>query len=147
MLIVGGFMLALVAATGAQAQGRYRGRAYSKADVDRIIKRVEERSDAFKDQVDASLDRSRLDGTKREDNINDQIEDLEKALDELREEFDRAQKHEETREQVHKMLDEAYEVNGLMKRLRLSARAESTWALLRSDLNRLAGIYNLRLIR
>ena len=71
------------------AQGRYRGRTYSKADVDRIIHRVEDSSDRLRQAVDRNLDRSRLDGTRREDDINQQVKQLENALDELRSEFDR----------------------------------------------------------
>ena len=68
-----------------QAQPRVaRGRVYTKADVDRIIKRVEDRSDKFEKEFDRALDRSRLNNTRREDQLNDYAEDLEKATDELR---------------------------------------------------------------
>jgi hypothetical protein len=38
----------------------------------------------FRKAVDRDLDRSVVDGTRREDNINDQVEDLERATDRLR---------------------------------------------------------------
>src|SRR5215470_9778297 len=86
LAVLGLFTLSVVSAN---AQGRYRGKFYSKADVDRIIKRVETRSDEFKSLVDRYLDRSRLDDTKKEDRINEQVGELEKALDNLRSDFDR----------------------------------------------------------
>ncbi len=146
-MIFGLFVLALMLTTPSLAQGRYRGRVYSKADVDRIIKRVEDRSDAFQKMVDRNLDRSRLNGSKREDNINDQVKDLEKALDDLRREFDRKDSFRETRREVERVMSEADEVNALMKRLRFDASVEREWQLVKADLNKLAGVYELRLLR
>ena len=146
-MIFGLFVLALMLTAPGLAQGRYRGRIYSKADVDRIIKRVEDRSDAFQKMVDRNLDRSRLNGSKREDNINDQVKDLEKALDDLRREFDRKDSFRETRREVERVMSEADEVNALMKRLRFDASVEREWQLVKADLNKLAGVYELRLLR
>ena len=126
-----------------RAQGRYRGQSYTKSDVDRIIKRVEDRSDTFKEVVDRSLDRSALNGTRREDNINEQVKQFEKALDALRSDFDRQDRWMETRRQVERVLDEADEINVLIRRHYLRQHLERGWALLRADLNRLAGVYDL----
>jgi Spy/CpxP family protein refolding chaperone len=140
---------ALLAMTPAAAtQGTHRGQFYTKADVERIIKRVEERSDAFRRVVDRSLDRSVLNGTNREDNINQQVKELENAIDKLRKDFDRAQTWEETRSQVQQVMNEADEVNAIVRRgrWRRGGPVKSEWALVRNDLNRLAGVYNLRLL-
>ena len=128
------------------AQGTARGQFYTKADVERIIKRVEDRSDAFRKVVDKSLDKSALDGTRREDNINEQIKELENAIDKLKKDFSRANTWQETREQVQTVLNEADEVNGIVRRGRWKrgGPVKSEWALVRNDLNRLAGVYNLR---
>lgn len=133
--------------TPAQAQGRYRGRAYSKADVHRIIVRVEERSDAFRKSVDSNLDRSRLDDTRREDRINNQVKQFESALDELRREFDRRDTFREVRREVERVMRQSDEINALMRNSRFSPVVEQQWRLLRADLNRLAGIYDLPLLR
>lgn len=130
-------------------QGRYRGRRYTKADVGRIIRRVEERSDAFRRVVDRSLDNGRLDGTEREDRINEQVKELENAIDGLRTDFDRRQTWAESREQVQRVLAEADEVNAIMNRrwARVHNNVRRQWTLVRNDLNRLAGVYNLPLLR
>jgi DNA repair exonuclease SbcCD ATPase subunit len=139
--------LMVTAPTLAQRQGRYRGRTYTKADVERIIKRVEDESDDFKKIVDKSLDRSVLDGTKREDSINEQVKEFEKALDKLRSEFDRRQRWEETHDQVKDVLKESDEINRLVRTRLLGPAIEKEWAVIRADLNRLAGIYNLPLLK
>jgi hypothetical protein len=143
MLVLSVFSLMLLHAAPGAAQGRYRGRAYTKSDVDRIIKRVEERADAFVKLFDNALDRSALDGTEAEDRLNDRAKDLEKELDELRDDFDRTDTWRETRGRVEDVMREAVAINSVMNRRRLNQRVETNWRLLRSDLNRLAGIYNL----
>ena len=140
-------MLAMVVPGLSNYQGRYRGRAYTKADVDRIIKRVEERSDEFKKMFDNSLDRSVLDGTKTEDRLNERVKDFEKELDELRDDFDRKDSWQETRSHVEDVMREAEGVNTVMKTRRLHQRVESGWVVLRAELNKLAGIYNLPRLR
>ncbi len=121
---------------------------YTKADVERIIKRVEERSDEFRKIVDRSLDRSALNGTNREDNVNQQVKELENAIDKLRHDFDRANTWGETRSQVQRVMNEADEVNAIVRRGRWprGGPVKSQWALVRSDLNKLAAVYNLRLL-
>ena len=141
-------MFLSIASSVAPAQGTHRGQFYTKADVEHIIKRVEERSDEFRKVIDKSLDRSAINGTNREDNINEQVKELENAIDKLRSEFDRAQTWEETRSQVQRVMNEADEVNAIVRRGRWprGGPVKSSWALVRSDLNKLAGVYNLRLL-
>jgi Ni/Co efflux regulator RcnB len=141
-------VIVLSAPPSTSAQGTAKGRYYTKADVERIIKRVEETSDEFRNVIDRSLDRSALNGTNREDNINQQVKELENAIDKLRRDFDRAQTWDETREQVQRVLNESDEVNVIMRRGRWprGGPVKSAWAAVRSDLNKLFGVYNLRLL-
>ncbi len=54
------FIVLLVANT-ANAQTR-RGRAIPKQQMEQLLERIEERTDSFSNQLNKSLDRSRLDG-------------------------------------------------------------------------------------
>jgi hypothetical protein len=145
------FKLALAAAFAvllfanlAQAQPRAaRGRVYTKADVDRIIKRVEESTDKFKKEFDKALDHSRLNNTNREDQLNDYAKDFEHATDDLRKHFDKTDAWIENKEQVRTCLSLASKINVAMRNRRLGPKVESRWASLRFDLNTLAGVYNL----
>jgi hypothetical protein len=130
-----------------QAQGRRaRRRTYTKAEVDRIIYRVETRSDEFKKQFDKALDRSVLDKTGREDELNRYAKDLEKALDELRREFDRRDLWIENRAEVRKCLDIAPEIDVATRRRCFDGETGRSWAALRYDLNTLAKVYDLPLV-
>ena len=130
----------------AQRRRPPRARGYTKDEVNRIIKRVEDRSDVFVKLFDKSLDRSVLNGSKREDRLNQYAHDLEKALDDLRREFDRKESYIETRPEVRRCLDIATDINVAMRNRRLGAETERQWSLLRAELNTLADVYNLPLV-
>jgi hypothetical protein len=130
----------------AESQRRRRPpaqRGYTKPQVNEIIKRVEERSDRFVKLFDRSLDRSRLDGSNREDRLNEYARNLETALDDLRREFDRKESYVETRPEVRRCLDIATNINVAVRNRRLGGETERQWALLRSELNTLADVYGL----
>jgi hypothetical protein len=138
VLLVAGFV---------QAQPRVaRGRVYTKADVDRIIKRVEDSTDKFKKEFDKALDHSRLNNTNREDQLNEYAKDLEHATDDLRKHFDKTDAWIENKEQVRICLSLASKINVAMRNRRLGPKVESRWASVRYDLNTLAGVYNLPIV-
>jgi hypothetical protein len=128
---------------GAAEQGRYRGESYTKAEVARVIARVENNSDAFVRAFDQALDRSRMDGSDREDQMNTQVRQLDQKIDALRNEFDRRDTWQETRVNVQEVLRQADEVERLMLQHRLRTNVEQQWRAVRADLTRLAGIYNM----
>lgn len=116
---------------------------YTKAEVDRIINRVETRSDIFVKSFDRALDHSRLNGSNREDYLNKRAKDLEKALDELRREFDRRDLWIENKDEVRRCLNIATDINVAMKNRKFGFGVESNWAALRVELNALATAYGL----
>lgn len=137
--------LSLVDSTQAQPR-RARGKVYTKAEVDQIIKRVETRSDNFKKEFDRALDKSRLNGSNREDELNDYAKDLERQTDELRREFDRRDLWIENKDEVRHCLDTASKLDVAMRNRKLGRDVESTWAALRYELNTLARVYNLPVV-
>ncbi len=128
-------------------EARQRGRIYTKAEVNEIIRRVENRSDEFVKLFDRSLDRSRLDGTKREDRLNERARNLERTLNDLRREFDRRENYNQTKPEVTRALNVAEDINKVMRRRRMGGETERQWGLLRDELNALALVYNLRPLR
>jgi hypothetical protein len=149
LVVVAAGCAALAFLTTVEAQ-RYRtprARGYTKDEVNSIIKRVETRTDEFVKLFDKSLDRSGLDGTAREDNLNEKAKNLEKATDELRSEFDRKESYIATRPEAARCLSIAGDINVAMRRRRMGGQTERQWALLRAELNELARVYNLPRIR
>lgn len=122
------------------AQNRRLG-GVSKQQIEQLLERIEERNDAFSNRLNKSLDRSRLDSTRAEDNITERTRELENATDELRREFDHNDTRGETSENVRKVLNTATDVNRIMNNRNFSRQTELTWTTLRAELNALARIY------
>lgn len=134
--------LAMVEVSNAQPR-RARGKSFTKAEVERIIKRVEERTDTFVKQYDKSLDNSSLNGSKKEDWLNKRARNLESATDELRREYDRRDSWQENKNEVRNCLNIATDINNNMKNKRYSNGTEANWKAVVYELNTLAKVYNL----
>ncbi len=133
-------VIALVGLTmTAQAQQR---RPYRMGDrqVGELIRRVETDADEFRRNLDAALDRSRYNRTGTEDNINAYVSAFESATDQLRARFDA---RTSVAADVENVLRQAANINAFMLNTRLNARTQSSWAVLRADLDALASAYNV----
>jgi hypothetical protein len=129
------WLVSLGAASSAAAQRTYRD---SDANIRNLIRRIETRSDTLKQSIDVALDRSRLNGTASEDEINRFISDFENATDRLRERFDNRQS---TASDVRVVLEQGAQINRFIVNNRLGNRAEQDWRLLQADLDLLARNY------
>jgi len=147
VLAVCSLVLAIAAPSFAQSRGYQRGRGYTRANVDRLIRQAENRSDQFVAIFDRALDRSRLDGSIREDRLNERAISLERELNVVRREFNRTNNYYDVRSHVANALNVAQGINTVMHNRRLTPVAERQWSLLRTELNRLAAVYNLRQLR
>ncbi len=134
--------LAMVEVSNAQPR-HARGKSFTKAEVERIIKRVEERTDTFVKQYDKSLDNSSLNGSRKEDWLNKRARNLESATDELRREYDRRDSWQENKNEVRNCLNIATDINNNMRNKRYSNRTEANWKAVVYELNTLAKVYNL----
>lgn len=136
-------ILSVADVSNAQRRRESRNRKLSKAQVKIIIDRVENKVDNFVEKYDESLDRSNLNGTKREDNLNRRAKDLEGATDELSREFNRRDAWIENKDEVRKCLNIASDIDRTVRNRRLGGNTENLWAQVRYELNTLADVYNL----
>ena len=74
----------------------------------------------------------------REDEINEYVKKFEEATDRLR---DRAEDQKYAPGLAREVLNRGRSINGFMRSHRLGGDAESDWARVRNDLNRLANAY------
>lgn len=105
-----------------------------------ILNQIENRTDRLRDSLDSTLDDSRLNGSNREDNINQFVRDFEQATDRLRDRFDRGQRISDN---VQEVLNQASRIDNFIRRQRLSTSVEREWVSLRQDLNELARLSNV----
>ncbi|MEP6921304.1 MAG: hypothetical protein ABI967_09270 [bacterium] len=130
-----GLMLAGITAMAQQRS--YRG---SYLSVQQLIHRIEDRTDLFRNGLDAALDQSRLNGTNAEDNINLFVRDFDTAVTRLRERFERRQS---TATDAQEVLNRAAAIDRFMSRRSLDARSQRQWANVKLQLNQLARAYNV----
>jgi hypothetical protein len=130
-----GFVFGLNGETRAQ-------RRVNDNQVERIIVSVERRSDAFRRSFDAALDRSPLDGSYTEEIANQYIRDFEEATNNLRSRFN---SRLAVAADVENLLNRAAQIDRFLRTNLRQRRVQGDWALLRSDLGRLANAYNVAL--
>ena len=128
--------------TATQARGQVVGQPYRLSDkeVERILHRIENQANSFRRSLDAALDRSRLDDTNREDDINAFIKNFNEQTKRLHDRFD---DHKSVAADVEAVLNSAASVDQFMHRQRLSERAQNDWSTLRASLDDLAQAYNV----
>ncbi|HKY45092.1 MAG TPA: hypothetical protein VJM50_18520 [Pyrinomonadaceae bacterium] len=130
--------LGVVTRTQAQVVGQpYR---LSDKEVERILHRTENQANAFRRSLDAALDRSRLNGTNREDDINAFIKNFDQQTKQLHERFD---DHKSVAADVEAVLNRAADIDQFMRRQPLSERAQNDWSAVRASLDELAAAYNV----
>ncbi len=117
-------------------------RAYyvSEGQLRSLISRIENEADRFRSSVDSSLDRSRINGSRREDNINQFVKDFEQATNDLKNHFNDGRS---TTGDAEEVLRRGKAIDSFMRRARLSSRAENDWRSLRRDLDTLARYYRV----
>jgi hypothetical protein len=133
------FFIILGAGTVASAQA---DRPYRMAEdeLKSLLERIEQSADRFRGSLDSALDRSRADGTRSEDNINDYIKEFERATDHLKSRFS---ENRSAASDVEEVLNRAVFIDRFMITHRLSSRAQEDWASLRNLLDRLAAGYGV----
>lgn len=112
----------------------------SDGQLQGLLNRIENRTNAFQREVERTLDRSVIDGTSREESITALIANFETATDRLANNF---ASRRSTAADVQEVLNRAVGVNNFVARNRLSVPAENHWAAIRTDLNTLAGYYRV----
>ena len=134
-------LFVFVLAGTAAAQGRYANQ-YSRADVDNVIRNVEDRADEFRRDFYAELERGNLGGS-QERGYRNQVTNFENATDRLRRNFDSDNTWWRSRSQVQNVISSAMPLNNTMNSIAFRRRIERQWNQLRNAVNRLAETYDL----
>ena len=108
--------------------------------VKKLMEQLKKDAGRFRKSLDRSLDRSRLNGTHREDDINRFLKNYEDATERL---YSRFKDNKSVGADVEAVLDGAAEIDQFMTRRLASERAERDWSAVRQDLRRLAEAYNV----
>ena len=133
-LVVMGALLMTFSVTVVVRAQWYRG------NLKETLKQLEEDSDRFAKSLDNDLDHSRLNGTRREDEINAYVHAFEEATDRLK---DRYEDRGTAPGLARNVLDRGRAIDRFMRRNRTGGRSEGDWVQVRNRLNKLAWAYNI----
>jgi len=111
-----------------------------RTNVRQIILTLETDTDTFKRSLDHALDRSPLDGTRAEDEINEYVKQFEHATDKLK---DRAEDNRYAPNLAREVLIRGRSINTFMRKHQLGGDAGNDWARVRQDLTLLAAGYKI----
>jgi hypothetical protein len=118
----------------------YGQRFRATVQTERILRQLEMHTDSFSKSIDSALDRSRLNQSSLEDQVNALVDEFEFATDRLKE---RAKDNLVISLDVNEVLRRGMHLDAFMLRHKLSPTAERDWRLVRSDLDQLARVYGV----
>jgi hypothetical protein len=110
------------------------------AQMRQLIDRLNVRSATFSRTLRQELNRGSYNGRYRLDEVRQQLSDFETALVQLR---NRVNSRQSTSSDVQNVLQHAAYLNNFIADRHFSYQTENNWSTLRSDLDRLAGAYNI----
>ena len=140
--------LALPAAASAQwgryPQDRYPdNRGYGRYD-DRGLRdsvhRLDRLAKDFERDMDRALDRSRVDGTNREDRINDRVHQFRDAVGDLKSRVGNGRDLNRSANEARRVLQEADQLDRFARR-GLDGRTASQWSQIQQELRYISGVY------
>ena len=129
------------------AQRDYPPRGGRNENISRVVADCQDRAIQFRSSLRAALDRSALNGTQREDQLNVDAERLERAMNRVREAWNREHDPPKTRHFVEDAISAGQDINRTMVRRRLNPDVQRQWEAGRGELNRLAEAFELPRIR
>ena len=118
---------------------------YERRQLRDLARRIDDRSRDLQRDIDRMLDNSRINGTNREDRINDEARDFRNAASRFRGVAGDDNELYRSRDEASRLLQQASQLSrALGRRTRLDSRTANDWNQLRGDLRTVANIYNLR---
>jgi hypothetical protein len=107
------------------------------------IKRVKDRSGDFRKHLDRSLDRSRINGSNREDQINDLADQFHDAADRLKDSYGNGRNYGNGQEEAQRLVELGNRIDRVLNRVPVDSRGQSDWYQIRGDLSYIANAYGI----
>ena len=123
-------------------EGHALGARVGEADIKNLLQHIEDMADKYKLTLDAALDNSALNNTNAEDEINALNSDFRKATRHLED----VRNDESAPQAAKEVLVKAKRIDGFLKKhsAKLTPEVQSSWGAVRTDVERLARLYNVK---
>src|SRR5687767_2886042 len=140
--------LSLPVAAAAQWGGRYPDdRGYGRYDGREVrdsVHRIDRLAKDFERDMDRALDRSRTNGTDREDRINDRVHRFRDAVGDLKSRVGNGRELNRSTEQARRVLQEGQQLDRVARPRWFDSRLASEWSAIQRELRFLSNVYGFR---
>jgi len=122
----------------------YYGNAGYNRNLNSTINNLESKSRRFVDTLDRELDRSRYDGSRREDQLNNLAKRFKNAAENLADEYDNQRDYNKSSDEARKVISLGSQLNSALRssRANRNSRLQNDWRSIQQDLRTLARAYN-----
>ena len=120
--------------------GQQRPARLTDQQVGDLLSRIDQGIDAFRATFDQAMNRSRMNGSREEDDINQSVKDLKQATDRLR---DQVRNQRAGTTDFDDVMRRASLIDAFMMRNALGSAVERDWQSLRGNLDELARGYGI----
>ncbi|MFN2531646.1 MAG: hypothetical protein ABR555_10140 [Pyrinomonadaceae bacterium] len=139
--------LCLPAIAAAQG-GRYPdNRGYGRNN-DRYLRdsvnRLDRLAKDFERDMDRALDRSRVDGTQREDRINSEVHDFRRSVGKLKSQVGNGRDLNRSADEARQVLSDAQQVDRIARPRWFDSRLASEWSQIQQELRTISAVYGFR---
>jgi hypothetical protein len=152
--IFAGALLALSMPVAVAAQGggyprdrypdnRNNGR-YDDRGLRDSVQRLDRLAKDFERDMDRALDRSRVNGSSREDRINEEVHQFRRAAGDLKSRVGNGRDLNRSTDEARRVLDEAQQVNRVARPRWFDNRLASEWSGIEQELRFISDVYGLR---
>ena len=117
---------------------------YDERELRDVAQRIKDASHNLERDVDRFLDNSRVNGTRREDRINDDVHQFRRLADNFKDRVGNGRDLNRSSREAQQLLNSANGVDRMLSRLRVDSRTYSDWREIEQDLRDVADIYGLR---
>lgn len=123
--------------------GNYGNAGYNR-NLNSTINNLESKSRRFEDTLDRELDRSRYDGSRREDQLNNLAKRFKNAAENLADEYNNRNDYNKSADEVRTVLSLGSQLGNALRgaRTNRNSRLQNDWRSIQQDLNTLSRAYN-----
>ena len=119
--------------------GRYDGRALRDS-----VHRLDRLAKDFERDMDRALDRSRVNGTRREDQINEQVHEFRKAVGKLKSRVGNGRDLNRSANEARRVLEQCQMVDRVARPRCFDGRMVSHWSQIHQELRLIGDVYGFR---
>jgi hypothetical protein len=138
--------VAAAAQWGGYPDNRNNGRndRYDDRYLRDTVQRLDRLAKDFERDMDRALDRSRVNGTEREDRINEQVHQFRDAVGDLKSNVGNGRDLNRSADEARRVMDQSQQVDRIARPRWFDGRLSSQWSQIQRELRVISDIYGFR---